>query len=101
MNIKLVKLEFSKPNQKDEILDQGKIFVNSLILDVDEYLVPAKVLICRKCMGIGHFRSQYQQKEETCKKCGTTHTDIKDHIKGGVSNYDLGVPKNLGLILLS
>jgi hypothetical protein len=81
MNIKLVKLEFSKPNQRDEILDRGKIFVNSLTFDVDEYLAPARVLICSKCMGIGHFRGQCQQKEETCKKCGIPNADIKDHVK--------------------
>jgi hypothetical protein len=79
LNIKLVKLEFSEPNQRDEILNRRKIFVNSLTYDVDEYLAPARVLICSKCMGLGHFRKQCKQKDDTCKKCGITYNDIKDH----------------------
>lgn len=80
MNIKLVKLEFAKPNQRDEILSRGKIFVNSLTYDVVEYLAPASVLICSKCMGIGHFRKQCTQKDDTCKKCGVIQSNIKEHI---------------------
>lgn len=79
LEIKLVKLDFSEPTQRKEILDRGKIFVNSLSYDVDEYLAPARVLICSKCMGIGHFRKQCKQQEETCKKCGQAFNDVKDH----------------------
>ena len=79
MHIKLVKLEFTEPCQRDEILNRRKIFINSLSYDIDEYMAPARVLICSKCMGLGHFRKQCKQKEDTCKKCGMTFNDIKDH----------------------
>ncbi|CAF1400032.1 unnamed protein product [Rotaria magnacalcarata] len=78
-NIKLVNVEFLEPNQRDEILNRGKIFVHSLTYDVEEYLAPARVLICSKCMGLGHFRKQCKQSLDTCDKCGKTHNDIKNH----------------------
>ncbi|CAF1291804.1 unnamed protein product [Adineta steineri] len=78
-NIKLVKLEFSDHKQRDEILNSGKIFINSISYDVVEYLAPAKVLICSKCMGIGHFRNQCKEEKDTCKKCGMTVDDIVSH----------------------
>jgi hypothetical protein len=78
-NSKLVKLEFSDHTQRDEILNRGKIFVNSLTYDVDEYLAPARVLICSKCMGIGHFRKQCKQEQVTCKRCGINFDDINNH----------------------
>ncbi|CAF1305348.1 unnamed protein product [Adineta ricciae] len=79
--IKMVKLEFSDYKQRDEILNNGKIFINSLTYDVDEYLAPARVLICSKCMAIGHFRKQCKQENETCRKCGDTTPDMKQHLE--------------------
>ncbi|CAF4543959.1 unnamed protein product [Didymodactylos carnosus] len=76
---KLVKLEFIKPNQRDEILSRGKIMVDSLTYVVEEYLAPARVLICSKCCGIGHFRKQCQQNDETCKVCGLSCVDLASH----------------------
>ncbi|CAF3215296.1 unnamed protein product [Rotaria sp. Silwood2] len=78
-NIKLVKLEFSEPGQRNEILNHGKIFVHFLTYDVEEYLAPARVLICSKCMGLGHFRKQCKQTQDTCKKSGQTYDDINNH----------------------
>ncbi|CAF1135537.1 unnamed protein product [Adineta ricciae] len=78
--IKLVKLEFMDNEQRDELLNGGKIFINSLTYDVDEYLGPARVLICSKCMGIGHFRKQCQQEHDTCNKCGNITSDLKNHL---------------------
>ncbi|CAF2127042.1 unnamed protein product [Rotaria magnacalcarata] len=79
LNIKLVKLEFSEPGQRDEILNRGKIFVHFLTYDVEGYLAPARVLICSKCMGLGHFRKQCKQTQDTCKKCGQTYDDVNNH----------------------
>ena len=56
LNIKLVKLESNKPEQRNKLLAGGRVFVHSLSYDVIEYLAPAQVLICSKCMEIGHFR---------------------------------------------
>ncbi|CAF4467744.1 unnamed protein product [Rotaria socialis] len=47
--------------------------------DVEAYLAPADVLICSKCMGIGHFRKQCTEAEETCKVCGTSCPDLRQH----------------------
>ena len=79
-DIKLVKVEFDHPKQRDELLKRRKLLVNSLAYDVDEYLAPARVLICNKCMGIGHFRKQCQQELSTCKKCGLSVDNINDHL---------------------
>ena len=79
MHIKLAKLGFTEPGQRDEMLNRRKIFINSLSYDIDQYMAPARVLICGMCMGLGHFRKQCRQKEDTCKKCGMTFNDIEDH----------------------
>ncbi|CAF4631201.1 unnamed protein product, partial [Rotaria sp. Silwood2] len=76
---KLVKLEFSCPQEREDLLHCGKVFVSSLTFPVEEYLAQARVLICSKCCGIGHFRRQCQQNKETCKKCGQMCDDIKQH----------------------
>lgn len=75
-NIKLVKVEFCEPSQRDEILNRGNIFVYSLTYEVEEYMAPARVLICSKCMGLGHFR---KQSLDTCDKFDQTYEDIKNH----------------------
>ena len=36
-------------------------------------------LICSKCMGIGHFRRQCKQIQDTCKKCGRDVEDMINH----------------------
>ncbi|CAF5051102.1 unnamed protein product, partial [Rotaria magnacalcarata] len=57
LNIKLVKLEFSEPDQRDEILNRGK------------YLF----------IFLRHFRKQCKQTQDTCKKCGQTYDDVNNH----------------------
>jgi len=79
-NIKLVKLEFSEPSQRDDILNRKKIFISSLSYDVDEHLAPARVSICSKCMGIGHLRKQCKHDKDACKKCGMDFNDINNHM---------------------
>ncbi|CAF1323542.1 unnamed protein product [Didymodactylos carnosus] len=101
--IKLVKHEFSKPEQRDEILNRGKIVIDSVTYEAEEFLAPARVLICSNCMGIGHFRKQCQQQDETCKICGLICPDLKMHVcsqqqkcihcGGGHHSNDLKWPK--------
>jgi hypothetical protein len=78
-DIKLVEVECKKPEQRNDILLKGKILIECLSFEVEEYLALARVLICSKCMAIGHFRKQCQQQYETCKKCGTECPDLKQH----------------------
>ncbi|CAF4302519.1 unnamed protein product, partial [Rotaria magnacalcarata] len=78
-NIKLIKVEILSSTKREEILNKGKIIVQSMTYDVEAYLAPADVLICSKCMGIGHFRRQCTEAEETCKVCGTSCPDLRQH----------------------
>jgi hypothetical protein len=78
-NIKLVKLELTSPLVREELLNMKKITINYITYDIDEYLAPANVLICSKCMAIGHFRKQCTQVKDTCRTCGEQYADIKDH----------------------
>ncbi|CAF3998184.1 unnamed protein product [Rotaria sordida] len=41
-NIKLIKIEFDKPEQRNNILLKGKIIIECLLYEVEEYLAPAK-----------------------------------------------------------
>ncbi|CAF4646630.1 unnamed protein product, partial [Rotaria socialis] len=78
-NIKLIKIEILSSMKREEILNKGKIIVQSMTYDVEAYLAPADVLICSKCMGIGHFRRQCTEADETCKVCGTSCPDLRQH----------------------
>jgi hypothetical protein len=69
-DIKLIKLEFTSPAVRDKLLNEKRIIVNYITNDTVEYLVPATVLICSKCMAIGHFKKQCSQIKETCRTCG-------------------------------
>ncbi|CAF1319836.1 unnamed protein product [Rotaria magnacalcarata] len=77
--IRLVKIETLSSSDRNELLDQGKIVVNSICYDIVEYLAPVNVLICSKCMGLGHFKKQCKEKDETCKICGLAYQDLKLH----------------------
>jgi len=78
-NIKLIKIELPSVSKREDILNRGKIHVNGMTYDVDEYLSPFTVLICSKCQGIGHFRRQCTQQNETCKTCGLDYPDLRQH----------------------
>ncbi|CAF1582598.1 unnamed protein product, partial [Didymodactylos carnosus] len=79
-DIRMVKVEFASATIRDDILNSGKINVNFRSYDIEEYLAPACVLICSRCMGIGHFKKQCTQLNETCKICGQSSLDLKQHI---------------------
>ncbi|CAF4238846.1 unnamed protein product [Rotaria sp. Silwood2] len=76
-NIKLVKLELTSPSARKELLNMKKITINYITYDIDEYLASATVLICSKCLAIGHFKCK--QIKNTCKTCGEQYVDPKDH----------------------
>ncbi|CAF2528339.1 unnamed protein product [Rotaria sp. Silwood2] len=75
----LVKLEFNSPGERENLLSYGKLSACSTSFAVEAYLAQARVLICGKCCSIGHFRRQCRQNGETCRKCGQTVSDIKQH----------------------
>jgi hypothetical protein len=77
--IKMIKLEILSINTRLTLLNDRKVRVNGMTYDVEEYLSPATVLICSQCRGIGHFKSQCTQIEQTCNICGVTCTDLRNH----------------------
>lgn len=77
--IKLVKIELTSPAARDELLRGKHIHIDYIRYEIDEYLSPVNVLICSKCCGLGHFRRQCTEPVETCKSCGQSYNDRKDH----------------------
>ena len=77
--IKLVKLEILSTLFRDELLGAGELRLNGMLYDIEEYISPATVLICTKCRGIGHFRRQCTQVEETCNVCGCICPNLRQH----------------------
>jgi len=75
----LVKLEFTSAAIRDELLNKKRISINYITYDVTEYLAPASVLICSKCLAIGHFKKQCSQIKETCRTSGDSVDDLKNH----------------------
>ncbi|CAF4414542.1 unnamed protein product [Rotaria sp. Silwood2] len=78
-DIKIVKIKFVSTLARDQILTAGKININYRSYDVEEYIAPARVLICSKYCGIGHFKCQCTQSNVTCKTCGQSFPDLKQH----------------------
>ncbi|CAF0861860.1 unnamed protein product [Rotaria sordida] len=76
----MVKLELTSSSSIDELLNKKRIIVNYISYDIIEYLAPANVLICSKCMALGHFKKQCTQVKETCCTCGEQVDDMKNHI---------------------
>jgi hypothetical protein len=78
-DIKMIKLELISLIVRDKLLNDKKIGINYITYDVSEYLAPATVLICSKCMAMGHFKKQCMQIEDTCRTCGELVDEIKNH----------------------
>ena len=78
-DIRTIKIELVSSDTHSQILALGKINVNYRSYDVEEFIAPVSVLICSKCCGIGHFKRQCSQINETCKTCGQSVPDLKQH----------------------
>ena len=79
-DIRLVKLELTSSVVRDDLLNGKRLLVNYISYDIAEYLAPVNVLICSKCLGIGHFKKQCSQTKETCRTCGDMVNDLKNHV---------------------
>ncbi|CAF2120803.1 unnamed protein product [Rotaria magnacalcarata] len=75
----MVKVELTSSSVRDELLNQKRIIVNYITYDIIEYLASANVLMCSKCMALGHFKKQCTQTKETCRTCGDQADDMKSH----------------------
>ncbi|CAF3073624.1 unnamed protein product [Rotaria sp. Silwood2] len=69
-DIRVVKIELTSTKDRNELIDVGKVVANAICYNVVEYLAPAMVLICSKCLGLGHFRRNCKEDNDTCKVCG-------------------------------
>ena len=78
-DINWVKIELTSSSIRDELLNKGRIIINYMTYDVIEYLAPANVLICSKCMALGYFKRQCTQTKETCRTCGEQAEDMKKY----------------------
>jgi hypothetical protein len=76
-----VRLDIQNVKLIDDLLRRKYIVVDKLRLALNEYLAPAKVLLCSRCFQIGHFRSNCKSALDFCKTCGTGVQDIKEHKK--------------------
>ncbi|CAF1169881.1 unnamed protein product [Adineta steineri] len=77
--IKMLKIEMLSTTVREELLKERRIKVMRMVYDIDEYLSPADVLICSRCCGIGHFKRQCQELNETCRTCGINCPDLRQH----------------------
>jgi hypothetical protein len=84
-DLKLVKIEIKLVKVRNEILEHEFITIANTRHKVVEYLALGNVLICSRCMGIGHFQKNCPQQDQvTCKTCGEKCSDITDHACSGV-----------------
>ena len=79
-DIRFMKMEFTSLDTRNQILATRKVNINYRVYDIEEYIAPASVLICSKCCGNGHFKRQCTQQNETCKTCGQSWPDLKQHV---------------------
>ncbi|CAF3261674.1 unnamed protein product [Rotaria sp. Silwood2] len=77
--IHMVKLELSSVSARQDLLDAKKLMINYISYEITKFLSPAQVLIRSKCSGIGHFRKQCSEQDETCKNCAQAFPDLKSH----------------------
>ncbi|CAF5163928.1 unnamed protein product [Rotaria magnacalcarata] len=85
-DLKLVKVKFNSDTIRNEFLEGKYVYVHFMRYPVVEYMALAQVLICSRCMHIGHFQKNCPQKDEvTCKICGAICTDLKKHECHGIA----------------
>ena len=56
-----------------------RIIINYISYELVEYLASANVLICSKCLALGHFSKNCLQSKETCRTWGVQIDDLKTH----------------------
>ncbi|CAF3374067.1 unnamed protein product [Rotaria socialis] len=77
-DLKLVKVKFNSATIRNKFLEGKYVYVHFMRYPVVEYMALAQVLICSRCMHIGHFQKNCPQKDEvTCKICGAICADLK------------------------
>ncbi|CAF4002136.1 unnamed protein product, partial [Rotaria sordida] len=102
-----LKRELSSSTLREELLIKRKITIGYIVYDIDEYLTPVNILICSKCLDLGHFMKQCTQVKSTCHTCGECADDLKLHICFNIEKSiygrkkkenDLLIKENLNLL---
>jgi hypothetical protein len=86
-----IRVDFYRKTDYDKIIKNGKIGLQGQIFEIEEYLLPPKILICSKCNTPGHAKKTCQSSIDLCRRCGqdkkinNEHTEcpIKCHHCGG------------------
>ncbi|CAF3094233.1 unnamed protein product [Rotaria sp. Silwood2] len=74
-----IRVIFKQQNEYAKILYDGRIVIQGLVLDVDEYLPPPKILICTKCNLPGHIKKACQASFAICRRCGQDKENGDSH----------------------
>ncbi|CAF4767268.1 unnamed protein product, partial [Rotaria sp. Silwood2] len=74
-----IRVIFKQQNEYEKILYDGRIVIQKLVLDVDEYLPPPKILICTKCNLPGHIKKACQAPYVICRGCGQDKENGDSH----------------------
>ncbi|CAF0961272.1 unnamed protein product [Didymodactylos carnosus] len=74
-----IRVIFKQQNEYKKILYEGRIVIQGLVLDVDEYLPPPKILICMKCNLPGHIKKACQAPYSICRRCGQDKDNGDNH----------------------
>ncbi|CAF1110734.1 unnamed protein product [Rotaria magnacalcarata] len=98
--IKLVKLELTSSSVREELLNEKKIIIGYIAYDIAEYLAPATVLICSKCMGLGHFKKQCSQIKNICRTSELTSKLLSsnNHSSHVSQNGKIDLNKNVNVV---
>ncbi|CAF4515741.1 unnamed protein product [Didymodactylos carnosus] len=74
-----IRVIFKQQNEYKKILYEGRIVIQGLVLDVDEYLPPPKILTCLKCNLPGHIKKACQAPYSICRRCGQDKDNGVNH----------------------
>ncbi|CAF1263142.1 unnamed protein product [Didymodactylos carnosus] len=82
-----IRVIFKQQNEYEKILYEGRIVIQGLVLDVDEYLPSPKILICMKCNLPGHIKKACQAPYSICRRCGQDKDNGDNHTEYVIQCY--------------
>ncbi|CAF1151047.1 unnamed protein product [Adineta steineri] len=65
-----VRMEINSTLEYKQLLDKGGITIDSLLIQIKEFLAPPRILICTRCNDPGHIRKNCRFEYEACRRCG-------------------------------
>ncbi|CAF1172617.1 unnamed protein product [Didymodactylos carnosus] len=86
-----IRVIFKQQNEYEKILYDGRIVIQGLVLDVDEYLPLPKISICTECNLSGHIKKTCQAPYVICRRCGQNKENGDNHIECVIQCRHCGV----------